>query len=125
VSDIKELQYVDRLKYLNFPPLTYRRHRVDLIYAYKLFHNMPDMDSSSLFTIRSTSLTRGHNFKIYKPHATCLPRRHFFLIRVVNDWNELPYDLVNVNSINLFKTHLDRFYYDFECDIILLFLYSS
>jgi len=42
----------------------------------------------------------------------------FFPIRVVNGWNELPYDLVNVNSINLFKAHLDRFYYDFECDIV-------
>ena len=72
------------------------------------------MDSSSLFTLQSTS---GHNFKIYKSHATCLPCNHFFPVRVVNDWNELPYDLVNVNSINLFKTHLDRFYYDFECDI--------
>jgi len=118
VSEIKELQYVDRLKHLNLPSLRYRRRRGDLIYAYKLFHNMLDMDSSSLFTLRSISITRGHNFKIFKSHATCLPRRHFFPIRVVNDWNELPYDLVNVNSINLFKTHLDRFYYDFECDIV-------
>jgi len=31
VSEIKELQYVDRLKYLNLPSLRYRRRRVDLI----------------------------------------------------------------------------------------------
>jgi len=44
VSEIKELQYVDRLKYLNLPSLRYRHRRGDLIYAYKLFHNMLDMD---------------------------------------------------------------------------------
>jgi len=45
VSEIKELQYVDRVKHLNLPSLRYRRRRGDLIYAYRLFHNMLDMDS--------------------------------------------------------------------------------
>ena len=74
---------------------------------------MLDMESSSLFT-QQIPITRDHDFKIYKPHAVCLPRRHFFAIRVVNDWNGLPYDLVNVNSMNLFKPQLDKFYYDFQ-----------
>ena len=72
----------------------------------------------SLFTLRSSSRTRGHDLKIYKPHATCLPRRHFYSVRIINDWNGLPYDSVNVHSTNLFKTHLDRFYYDYQYDIV-------
>ena len=28
------------------------------------------------------------------------------------------YDSVNVHSTNLFKTHLDRFYYDYQYDIV-------
>ena len=107
VSEIKDLQYVDRLNHLNLPSLRYRHHRGDLIYTYRLFHNMLDMDSSSSFTLQPSSTTRGHNYKIYKPHATCLPRRHFYSVRIINDWNGLPHDLVNVNSTNLFKTHLD------------------
>ena len=118
VSEIKDLQYVDRLNHLNLPSLRYRRRRGDLIYTYRLFHNMLDMDSSSLFTLRSSSITRGHDLKIYKPHATCLPRRHFYSVRIINDWNGLPYDSVNVHSTNLFKTHLDRFYYDYQYDIV-------
>jgi len=47
------------------------------------------MESSFLFTQQTTSIARGHDFKIYKPHAVCLLRRHFFAIRVVNDWNGL------------------------------------
>ena len=40
------------------------------------------------------------------------------VIRIINDWNGLPYDSVNVHSTNLFKTHLDRFYYDYQYDIV-------
>ena len=107
VSEIKDLQYVDRLNHLNVPPLRYQCCRGDLIFTYRLFHNMLDMDSSSLFTLQSSSITRGHNLKIYKPHATCLPRRHFYSVRIKNDWNGLPHDSSNVNSTNLFKTHLE------------------
>jgi len=95
VRGIEDLEYVDRLSQLKLPSLKYRHRRGDLIYTYILFHNMLDMESSSLFT-QQISITRGHDFKIYKPHAVCLPRRHFFAIKVVNDWNRLPYDLVNV-----------------------------
>ena len=72
VSEIKDLQYVDsdRLNHLNLPSLRYQRCRGNLIYTYRLFHNMLDMDNSSLFTLRSSSITRGQNVKIYKPHAT-------------------------------------------------------
>jgi len=37
VSEIKESQYVDRLKHVNLPSFRYRWHRGDLIYANKLF----------------------------------------------------------------------------------------
>jgi len=58
--------------------LRYQHHRGDLIYTYRLSHNMLDMESSSLFIQQTTYITRGHDFKIYKPHAVCLPCRHFF-----------------------------------------------
>ena len=44
-SEIKDLQYVDRLNHLNLPSLRYRRRRGDLINTYRIFHNMLDMDS--------------------------------------------------------------------------------
>jgi len=86
----------------HLPSCRFRWHRGDLIYTYKLFHNMLDMDNSSLFT---TFITRGHNYKIYKSHITFLPCCHFFPIRIVNDWNELPYDLIQ--SIYWTHTRID------------------
>ena len=76
------------------------------------------MDSASLFTFQPLSITRGHCFKIIKPHATSLPRCHYFSLRVINDWNELSEDIVNADSTDLFKTYLDRFYYDHQYDIV-------
>ena len=52
------------------PSLKYQRVRGDLIYIYKLVHNLLDMYPASLFTFQSSSITRGHCFKIFKPHAT-------------------------------------------------------
>ena len=79
VKEFKDLSYVDRLHNLNLPSLKYRRVRGDLIYISKLVHNLLDMDPASLFTFQPSSITRGHCFKIFKPHATSLPRCHFFL----------------------------------------------
>ena len=50
VREIKNLSYVDRLHNLNLPSLKYRRIRGDLIYTYKLAHNLLVMDPVSLFT---------------------------------------------------------------------------
>ena len=120
VGEIKDLPYADRLRYLNLPSLRYRRLyiRGDLIYTYKLTHNLLDVDPVSLFTFQSSSTTRGHCYKIYKPRATSLQRRQFFSLRVINGWNSLQEDIVNTDSIDLFKTYVDRFYYDYQYNIV-------
>ena len=41
-----------------------------------------------------------------------------FSLRVINDCNELPEDIVNADSTDMFKTYLDRFYYDHQYDIV-------
>ena len=77
------------------------------------------MDPALLFTFRSSSsITRGHRFKIFKPHATCLPRHHLFSLRVINYWNELPEDVVNADSTDLFTTYLDGLHDDHQFDIV-------
>ena len=47
-----------------------------------------------------------------------IQRKNQQYVTIINDWNGLPYDSVNVHSTNLFKTHLDRFYYDYQYDIV-------
>ena len=54
----------------------------------------------------------------YDGQAIQVPRCHFFSLRVINDCNELSEDIVNADSTDLFKTYLDRFYYDHQYDIV-------
>ena len=42
--------------------------------------------------------------------AICLPQLHFFSLRVFNDWNGLPEDIVNADSIDL-----KFFYCTYQC----------
>ena len=51
----------------------------------------------------------GHNFiyKFVKNRSRLNVRAHFFSQRVVNDWNKLPTDVVNADSVNSFINRLD------------------
>ena len=65
-----------------------------------------------LFTINEFR-TRGNNFKLYKLyklHTTI--RKHFFSIRVISNWNSLPYEVVNEVSLDSFKSKFDNAWED-------------
>ena len=67
------------------------------------YNNKVNLDPE-FFQLRSNSITRGHNYKIFKPHA--LVRSHHFSVRIVDHWNSLPSAAANASSINDFKKHL-------------------
>ena len=108
VTSIRELPYNERLSTLKLPSLYYRRRRGDMILVYQIFHGLIDINPSIFFAPATVSTTRGHNYKIFKPHSQCLTRSNFFSNRVINDWNSLPTNIVNANSINNFKSLLDE-----------------
>jgi len=39
-------------------------------------------------------------------------RQNFFSLRIVNEWNKLPQDVVEAPLINTFKNRLDRHWHD-------------
>jgi len=49
--------------------------------------------------------------------------KYYFSARIANIWNSLPNHVVDVNSVNVFKARLDRFWmdqdvkYDFTADL--------
>ena len=52
--------------------------------------------------------TRGHLLKLKKYHAKKDIRCPRFSQRVINDWNNLPSDVVNAESVRAFKRALDE-----------------
>ena len=53
---------------------------------------------------------RGHKLKIYKPQVHLDIRKYFFSIRVIEEWNSLPVELINCNTVASFKKRIDCYF---------------
>ena len=57
-----------------------------------------------------TYVTRGNKFKLQNHSFNHNFRKIFFSARIVNIWNSLPNYVVDVQSIDVFKVRLDKFW---------------
>ena len=109
IIGMSNLSYDQRLKKLKLPSLSFRRLRGDLIEVFKISHNFYDpLTTKNLFTFNTSSITRSNGFKITKVRTNTSLFKNFFTNRIVNPWNSLPTDVVNVETVNAFKNSLDR-----------------
>ena len=114
ISDLRHLPYATRLSTLKLQSLEHRRLIADLTMCYNIIHNNNCLNTTTFFTLNTTSITRGHPLRISVPIARLNVRQHFFAHRVVPIWNSLPTDIVTAPSTNQFKsrikqTNLSRF----------------
>ena len=117
ISDVKDMPYIDRLKYLKLSSLAYRRRRRDMITVYQIFNNRIDLNWKQFFKLSPTvGLTRGHDLKLFKSQSNKELRRNYFSNRVIKDWNSLPYEVIHTNSLNSFKCLLDCYWTDSQYD---------
>ena len=107
VSNLKQLNYSERLRKLNIPSLQHRRRRGDMIYAYKIMTEKVKIKANEIFKTTNRTL-RGHDYKIQKKKATKVPSINVFSNRIVNDWNTLPREIVSATTTNAFKNELDK-----------------
>ena len=111
---LRNMLYPDRLRALQLPTLIYRRLRGDCIQVYKYLHVHYDVNWSNLINLNNSVEyrydTRGHKFKLRKTSHKTIPREKFFAVRVINNWNSLPEDVVFAPSFNNFKNQLDNFW---------------
>ncbi len=91
---------------LGLPTLEYRRASYDMLQVYKCMHNIDDT-AGNLFSLNE-SITRGHNFKIYRRQCRLKIRDNSFAFRVTDTWNRLPARVVNAETINSFKFLLNE-----------------
>ena len=116
VPSLKNLSYEDRLKKLGLETLEYRRHRADLLEAYRIMNGTHQLDQScycsqcptkQMFSSTLSRSTRGHDRKLQIQEATGI-RKHFFSTRVAKSWNNLSQKAVSSPSITAFKHHLSK-----------------
>jgi len=101
IKGLQHYPYIERLRRLNLHSLELRRLHTDLIWCYKIYFGLIDVDVNEFFVHSSVLHTRGHRYKLFKKHSTSI-RASFFCERVVNVWNKLP-DNTDFSSYNAFK----------------------
>ena len=105
---LRRLSYEDRLKALKLTTLEERRDRGFLIEAYKILHEHYTCDIN-FFQRNNNPHLRGHSLKLTTQLCHKLPRKFFFTNRVVQQWNDLPENIVTSPNLNLFKNRLDNY----------------
>ena len=109
---LRHLFYCDQLEALNLPTLLYRWRRMDMIIWCTRFYMAW---IGYILTISSASIIPSLG-----PMVTSCTRNLITLIagntsflRVINDWNSLPQDIIESENILTFKSKLDIFWQRF------------
>jgi hypothetical protein len=66
--------------------------------CYQIVHNLVDTVLANVLILSSSSLTRGHPYKLHNKSYTSDWVKFFFTNRVVNMWNDLPETVVMSES---------------------------
>ena len=112
IPTLRNLSYENRLKKLNLPTLVFRRLRGDMIETYKILNNIYDEQVANFLCTKQNTenryTPRGHNFQLTHQRPNKNIRKHSFSIRITNNWNNLPEQIVNAPNTNTFKNRLDK-----------------
>jgi hypothetical protein len=109
ITGLSSLSYNERCELLNIDKLELRRLRIDLIMCYKIIHGLVALTSDDFFTLSDYHSTRGHSFKLVVPESRVNCRSHFFAVRVIRIWNNLPEEIVSVTHLSAFTAKLKKY----------------
>jgi len=71
------LKYTARRTSLDLETLELKRWHHDLVLTYKILFGKLDTDCMDMFTVRSQSITHGHQWKLFANHCRVDARKHF------------------------------------------------
>ena len=80
---------------------------MNLLYFNKIVFGLVNVNFGDFFAPSTTTNTRGHKYKLFKPRYTVSIRLKFFIDRVINVWNALP-STVNFTSLNILGIALEK-----------------
>ena len=93
---------------LSLTTLYYRRQREDVLQVFKIIIVIDKLDIGNIFEQNSRPL-RYNSLILIKPRALTSHKQLSFSHRIINNWNELPVNVVLSDNLNMFKRNLDFF----------------
>ena len=113
-ANISFSDYNDRLQMLKLESLQSRRTKNDLVFLYKILHNLVDVPFDDYFKCSDFSGhdLRRHNLHLVRPKPSkTLCRQNFFTVRVIDHWNKLPTNIITSPSLTTFKYRLKNIHF--------------
>jgi len=90
----------------------YRRLRGDMIEVFKAVHRYYDVCAALKLNFNTLSTTRGNKYKLQYSACHYNLRKFSFCSRVVDIWNSLPDSVIDADTLNIFKSRLDKHWLD-------------
>jgi len=87
-------------------------------FTYKIINEKYDKNVLLNISRNDDTRTRGNSLKLKSIRIHYNLRKYSFSIRIINIWNSLPENVVTANTIDCFKTRLDKSwnYHDVKFD---------
>jgi len=104
------MTYTGCLKACKLPTLHYRHIRGDTIEMYKILSGKYDTAVIPQVNREYSSITRGNDLRLQKTRVTYDLLKYYFTNRALNIWNSLPNHVVLSDTVNMFKSRLDKFW---------------
>jgi ribonuclease P/MRP protein subunit RPP40 len=105
ICHLPATSYDNRLHFLGLQRLELRRIHFDLIYMFKLTHNLTLSSLSNTLCFTNNS-TRGHKYKLHIQRCNKSVFSTYFTNRVAPVWNYLPVRIFCNDTLNAFKRNL-------------------
>ena len=107
IPSLRHKRYEDRLKELDLFSLETRRLRGQLIELFKILKGFDNVDYGNMFCLKE-GITRNNGLKLELRRFHRDLCGNFFTYSICDKWNSLPMEVVNSESVESFKTRLDK-----------------
>ena len=108
VIELSSMEYEERLEVLGLTTLESRRKRGNLIQIYKILKGEEDVDIGMGSVNQRENNRMHHRHQITRDRQGNLPMRNSFLLnRNATTWNLLPSEIMEADTVNVFKTRID------------------
>jgi len=108
IKGLENLLCKERLRGLGLFSLKKTRLGGNLITVLQYLKDICTGSGGSLFTRSHVEETRGNGYKLQWERFHLRIRKTFLTVRAINHWNNLPRDVVESPSLEVFRMRLDR-----------------